>query len=88
MRSESTNALGHPKLTKPTFGVLRLTTFTVLKTPAGNVQSVLQKGHGRPTRAETDRIGRERVRRTVERLNNAMVMLGPEMAANPNLEMR
>src|ERR1700722_18486738 len=29
MRSESTNALGHPRLTKPTLGVLRIMAFNL-----------------------------------------------------------
>src|SRR5271168_1044342 len=31
MRSESTSALGQPRLTKPTFGLLRLTDFTLFR---------------------------------------------------------
>src|SRR5580692_7821976 len=36
MRSESTSALGQPRLTKPTFGLLRLTVFTLFGGVAGS----------------------------------------------------
>ena len=35
MRSESTSALGQPKLTKPTFGLLRLTIFKMARNGGG-----------------------------------------------------
>src|SRR5580698_8763590 len=42
MRSESTSALGQPRLTKPTLGLLRLTDFTLFRGVAGRPRIVLQ----------------------------------------------
>src|ERR1700722_826533 len=44
MRSESTSALGQPRLTKPTFGLLRLTDFTLFRRWRDGARIVLQKG--------------------------------------------
>src|SRR5271170_6884949 len=43
MRSESTSALGQPKLTNPTFGVLRLTDFKLFRGVAGSGENCTPK---------------------------------------------
>src|ERR1700728_243817 len=43
MRSESTSALGQPRLTKPTLGLLRLTGFTLFRRWRDGARIVLQK---------------------------------------------
>src|ERR1700723_1984221 len=83
MRSESTSALGQPKLTKPTFGLLRLTVFTVWQRGGRNRgEIVLQSPTSRPITGRPGRHGPRALRRRTTASKSPILRPGANKSAS------